>query len=703
MAENPRFHVGFKASITALFLGIVLFVGLTLVYLSFERVTSIIKSAASSYLDAVAQLSAGRIDTQFNDVRDNLDILQGIPSVQSEDIRENHRFYALMASMLRNNRQLYNLYVGYEDGSFVEMDLIERVGPSSRIRLGAPEDAKFRLVIISKSDTGNGPTSSITFLSDTLAPLIQLPGPTNYDPRSRPWYNGAYEPNASLLTDPYIFFATGAPGYTLRMAIRGGSRPGVVAGDIFLGEAEAMLRKQQLGHSGLILLFDDAGRVLIHPEMSKIMSKRTATGELGELPLLSAVDTIGITKAISAWRAGGAAQQFFNDKNGRVYVAAFRSIETAGSANLRLGVFAPLDEFYSEIEGARRRLFLTALTFVLATLPFVFWIGSMLSSRLKMLAVETDGIQKFELNDAPPIRSMIREIDDLGRSVFTMRTLVQTFSNFVPKRLVQQLVQTGTPMTLGGARREVTVLFTDVENFTGLTENADPSQVMVFTSRYFTAISDAIMKARGTVDKFIGDAVMAIWNAPAEDSRHVQNGCAAVLAAVTANSQLNREFAQEGWPAYHTRFGLHVGDAVVGNIGSPDRMNYTVLGATVNLAARLESLNKSYETTVLVSLAVKVRAESEFIFRSVDSISPKGFAANFPVFELRAARADVSEAELAFVTEWESLYPSLASNPPSNAIDLLRQFLARYPDDGVARYYWARLQERTASRPPPAT
>jgi adenylate cyclase len=354
----------------------------------------------------------------------------------------------------------------------------------------------------------------------------------------------------------------------------------------------------------------------------------------GELPRLGDVDTIGISAAIGAWRQGGVAQQVFDDANGRTYVAAFRTIALSGPANLRLGLFAPVDEFYAHIEADRRRLFVLAIALVLAVLPIVFGLGSMLSSSLMVLARETDDIQKFRFTGAPQLHSPIREIHELGRSVSTMRTLVQTFSHFVPKRLVQQLVETGDAMTLGGTRREVTVLFTDVANFTGITEQRDPAQVMQFTSRYFAMMSEAIMANKGTVDKFIGDAVMAIWNAPVEDEDHVAHACAAVLACVKANRELNAEFEREGWPAYHTRFGLHVGEAVVGNIGSPDRMNYTVLGAAVNLAARLEALNKEYRTTALVSEAVKRRVESRFEFRSLGRVAPKGFAAEFQAYEL---------------------------------------------------------------------
>jgi adenylate cyclase len=317
----------------------------------------------------------------------------------------------------------------------------------------------------------------------------------------------------------------------------------------------------------------------------------------------------------------------------------------------------------------------------------VFFIGSMLSKSLRALADETDRIQRFQPALAPPVQSAIREIDELSRSVSTMRTLVQTFSNFVPKHLVQQLVKTGDAMTLGGARREVTVLFTDVANFTGMTENRDPTQVMQYTSRYFAALSEAVMANNGTVDKFIGDAVMAIWNAPIEDDDHVANACAAVLACIKANRELNAEFEREGWPVYHTRFGLHVGDAVVGNIGSADRMNYTVLGATVNLAARLEGLNKNYGTSILVSSALKQRVGNRLHFRSVDHINPKGFAEAFEIYELRSERTDAPSADAEFCLEWELVYTALRNGPLATAEGLLAAFLAKYPGDKIARYH----------------
>jgi adenylate cyclase len=269
--------------------------------------------------------------------------------------------------------------------------------------------------------------------------------------------------------------------------------------------------------------------------------------------------------------------------------------------------------------------------------------------------------------------------------------------------MVRKLIVSGKSLGLGGTRREVTVLFTDVADFTAKTEKADPSQVMIFTSRYFATLSEAIMNHQGTIDKFIGDAVMALWNAPTDDPDHTVNACEAVLACVRKNEELNESFRNEGWPPYETRFGLHVGDAVVGNVGSSERMNYTALGATINLAARLEGLNKNYGTQVLASEAVKARAEHRFVFRHVDRISPKGFAEAVAVHELRCAREGDIAAELALCGRWDEVYRTIERKDPATALAAISAFLSEYPGDSVARYYAERVQAAVHSERPKGT
>ena len=625
-----RVRIGFQLSVTMLFFAVALGIGLALVYLSFDRAKSISRSAATAFIERVAEHTADRVDTQFRGALGAVEIVRQLPSIQSGAISDNPTLYTFLAVLLRNHRQLYDLYVGYDDGRFLELDLLDRAGQAGRAQLGAPPEAEFRLTVIDKEAAGGPLVRTTMFLSPSLEVIAQSRRQPDYDPRDRPWFRGGFEPQARPVTEPYVFRGADLIGYTVRAPFTAPHR-GIVAGDILLGDTDAFLHGLKLGQSGVALLFDDDGRLVAHPRMAEFLQGAPSKDGTLELPRLDKMNW----DAVSAWKSGGFSQHFYETPDRRTHVAAFRTIDSTGAAKLRLAVTAPLDEFFAEIEAERGRLVLLTLASVAATLPLIFWIGSMLSRSMRALALETDRIQRFEVDgEAPRVRSAIREIDDLGRSVATMRTVVQTFGQFVPKRLVQQLVESGAAMRLGGTRREVTVLFTDVENFTNLTEKADPEQVMSYTSRYLAALTAVITEHGGTVDKYVGDCVMAIWNAPTDDPDHAVNACAAVLACRKANGELNAVFEAEGWPAYHTRFGLHTGEVVAGNIGSSHRMNYTVLGATANLAARLEGLNKEYGTEILASEAVVTLTGDRFKFRFVDTVRPKGFETLIRVYEL---------------------------------------------------------------------
>ncbi|MGZ5120946.1 MAG: cache domain-containing protein [Burkholderiales bacterium] len=373
-------QLGFRTSIIALFVAIVLVIGLTLVYLSFSRITSITDSAAAQFIDKVAELSADRIGSQLKLVRDDLKILQALPAVQSADIEENPRLIELLAAMLKNNDQLFNLYVGYGDGSFIELDSIEGAGRETRARLEAPEQAAFRLVIISRSDPVRT-TSRRVFLSDGLETVRELPGPLDYDPRERPWYKDADRRDGSSLTGPYVFFASRKQGYTVQLALEQG-RGGVVAGDLLLDSTEQLLKGERLTPSGVAFLFDEDDRILAHPRMSELLGREVS----GTIPHLRETDMAGVLKAIRAWRESGISQQFFYDPAGRLYAAAFQTIPHSGTGNLRLAVVAPVDEFFASILSERGRLFAVALGFVALMIPFVFLLGSLLSGSLRTLA-----------------------------------------------------------------------------------------------------------------------------------------------------------------------------------------------------------------------------------------------------------------------------------------------------------------------------
>jgi adenylate cyclase len=275
--------------------------------------------------------------------------------------------------------------------------------------------------------------------------------------------------------------------------------------------------------------------------------------------------------------------------------------------------------------------------------------------------------------------------------------VVRDFAHFVPRRLVEQLVSSGTSLALGGERRELTILFTDIVGFTSIAERADPAALMRQASRYLGTLSDAIAAQGGTIDKYIGDAIMAFWNAPSPDPDHVAHACAAVLACREASRQLDGAFAAEGWPPMRTRYGLHVGEVVVGNVGSADRMNYTAFGAAVNLASRLESLNRRYSTDVLVSEAVAARCAGRFAFRRIDRVQPKGLTRPLMVFTLVGSATDRIDDRLGF---WADMLDAYDRRDWFGAMRRLKAYRAVAPDDPVAAIYMERC-ERFLATPPP--
>ena len=226
------------------------------------------------------------------------------------EIDDNPRLVALLAAMLKNNNQLFNLYVGYDDGSFIEMDALDGAGREARARLEAPEQAAFRMVVISRSDPAQVKSRRL-FLSDQLETIRELPGPLDYDPRERPWYKDADRRDGSWLTGPYVFFATGKQGYTVQSALKQG-RGGVVAGDLLLDVTQEVLKREKLTASGVAFLFDDDDRILAHPRMSEMLGREVS----GTIPRLRETDMAGVLKAIRAWRANGIAEQFFQ-RSGR--------------------------------------------------------------------------------------------------------------------------------------------------------------------------------------------------------------------------------------------------------------------------------------------------------------------------------------------------------------------------------------------------
>jgi len=212
--------------------------------------------------------------------------------------------------------------------------------------------------------------------------------------------------------------------------------------------------------------------------------------------------------------------------------------------------------------------------------------------------------------------------------------LKKMFQHYLTASVVDEMLEKPELLKLGGEKRFATALFSDVENFTPLSENMPPEEMVAQLNEYLTAMTKIILKYEGYLDKYEGDAIMAIFGIPVEQPDHAKRACMAALEMQRKLVHLRNNWRKQNKPEFHVRIGINSGHMIAGNIGGIERFDYTVIGDSVNLASRLEGANKTYQTCLLLSEFTKKLLQDEFILRELDQIRVKGKTEPVCVFEL---------------------------------------------------------------------
>ncbi|MBN2015352.1 adenylate/guanylate cyclase domain-containing protein [Candidatus Dojkabacteria bacterium] len=253
-----------------------------------------------------------------------------------------------------------------------------------------------------------------------------------------------------------------------------------------------------------------------------------------------------------------------------------------------------------------------------------------------------------------------------------MNGLKQAVSQYVNPQILERILTNPKSLRLGGQTRTMTVLFTDIRNFTTISENSQAKDLITFVNDYFNSITQTILRNDGTIDKFAGDSLMAFWNAPLADPEHSLRACITALKIVQDVSSFNEEHKKKkGFPRIETGIGINTGRIIVGNVGSSRRFDYTVLGDDVNVASRLESLTKIYKVPIMLGhntvLALKRVAKfSEFSIRLLDIVKVKGKGKNIGIYELMGPREEKLEGFVSIYEEAFNLYKEGKFNEASS-------------------------------------
>jgi adenylate cyclase len=393
---------------------------------------------------------------------------------------------------------------------------------------------------------------------------------------------------------------------------------------------------------------------------------------------------------------------FASPRNGREISASFSPFPDRFGQPWETVILTPTDDFIGQLKATNRQIVIVIVLLTALELLLIYFLSRRLSKPIESISGNLKSIESLSFEQQTNRPSKVREIAQLQSAAALLRNSLQSFSSFAPVELVKSLIKSGIPLTLGVEKRFLTIFFSDVENFSTHAEQMPPDDLLNQISVYFEQVSGAIAEEHGTVDKFIGDGVMAFWGAPLPLTDGVLHACRGALRAVRRMERTNEAWRNKGLVPFRIRIGLNSADVLVGNVGSSERFSYTVMGDGVNVAARLEGSNKTFGTTICISDSVFDAVAAKIVARPLRRVQVKGRKQAFMVYELLGitdsndpeleARAD--DKKLSEMTWAASGF--YEKGDLAGAAVRYSEILEVYPSDSVAKSMLSAMSTRAA-------
>ncbi len=488
------------------------------------------------------------------------------------------------------------------------------------------------------------------------------------DPRLRPWYAQARATRRQVWSETYVLYSPKGepklPGITCATPILGenGTLIGVLGASFDVVGLSTYLRGLDIGTNGYAFVVeyrnDGSRRVVAHKDPKILIRKPTQpqplesepptiegtpnfelvpTRELADRRVPAFLDQVpaGITPS----HMKGVKRITFEHEGVR-YLGAYSCLSSGETPDWLICILMPENDVLAKVYASNRMTFGIGVLILVVAIIIGLYVSAQVARPLERIALATEAIGRIELEPAPVAHSIVKEVDRLAEAVEQTKTSLRSFRKYVPAELIHLFHSTGLEAGLGGERRRLTISFCDIANFTTISEQLPPEELVRHLADYFGPLSADVTATSGTVDKYIGDAIMAYWGAPAPNLDHASLACESALRNQASLRELRARWRVEGKPELFGRVGIHTGDVIVGNIGSEARLNYTVMGDPVNLASRLEGLGKVYGTSILIGEATYLEAKSRIVARVVDRVTVQGKTEGMLVYELLAMKSE---------------------------------------------------------------
>ncbi len=422
-------------------------------------------------------------------------------------------------------------------------------------------------------------------------PLASIPGATER-------FHQMQTATAPFWGDLLWYAGQRQPVINVRVPVRrsDGTFVGGLVATVAMGELSRLIASQDIDGEGKSFILVGRDRVLAHRTLTE--PRHVALTEAQPLPHLN---EIGDPVLAAIWKPAVQNRIFGRalgklghvvDIDDRRWVFVYRQIDGYGPEPWLIGQYFPFEEATRDIERLREGVWAGAAALLLA-LALAAVMGVRMARAIRRLGAAAEALERFDFEGSPVARSALKEIDDAAEAMEKARATLKWFGLYVPHRLVARLMEEGEESLLS-KRRTVTVMFTDIVGFTPQAENMDERSTAELLNHHFALLGAAIEREQGVIDKYIGDSVMAVWGGIRRMPDHADAGCRAALAIARVLRADNAARRARGLAPVRVRVGLHTGPVVVGNIGAPERINYTAVGDAVNVAQRLEQLGKEH-------------------------------------------------------------------------------------------------------------
>lgn len=637
--------MSFRAILLGVTLGLIALSTIATTWLAASGFSRVLRSTLERQMGTTLDSVTSRIEDLFAPSRRLIRSFSSQIEEGAQSLEDPADLAIALAQALRFETDIAWISFGYPDGSFAGS---RRDGDGVVINLSTPEGGK--------------PTEWLLEPGGERVSIHRDSLPDSFDARERIWYQRALETEDKVWTDPYDF-ADGERGITVSKAVRGtdGTLLGVLTVDFLLRDIVAYLEDLRQKFKGDTLVFAFNGAVIATPK--QIRSQE-------------AVDHVRTLLA-----AEESKMHTGFDRNATIleiavgtshYIVGVQAADIPGNLECLSTIIFDRAESFGPIERIIKRSLLAAAMTLSLALVVGFFLAGRIAKPLRTLSQEVARIGDFDLSARPLPTSHIREVRMLSDSVVRMRSGLKSFSHYVPVDLVRDLVRKGGVASLGGEKREVTILFVDLAGFTAMAEQISPEASVELLAGFFETFGSAIDSNQGVIDKFLGDGMMALFNAPGRIPHPAAAACRAALQACQTLRTLTTTHTHD----LKVRIGVLTGEALVGNIGTKERFAFTAIGDCVNLSSRLEGLNKFYGTTIIAGDSTRTQAgEEEFLWRHLDRVAVVGRNEPIDIHELMALR---KQADARMIQRAEVYSRALAltlNGEPAKALETLKKIL----------------------------